>query len=180
MLSFTALEASTSSCDVSEFCADTICNGMSYQPSLEGEQADAVEDMKVDIIDEEAPGHSIINYYVPRSGEMILADSLERYITEKGIELEERDAEGHTLLHTAAMRGLPLVVQRLLGKGANPNSRNNQGIRILCSTTVLLGKVNLCKESALCLQHERLRGRLIDCLSSLERSPLFDMSSQGT
>jgi hypothetical protein len=131
--------------------------------------------MEVDIADEDLAGHTIINGYNPSNGELSIAVNLVKYLTEEYIEIEERDATGNSLLHTAATRGLPLVVLALLQKGADPNSINHQGQRIWFSTAVALQDVEneLSKkwETSLHYQH----GRLVDCLDLLERAPGFSV-----
>jgi hypothetical protein len=159
-----------------EFGYEIIGQKVQYQrPSAANRLETIDEAMQVDISDDDLAGHTIINGYTPRDGELNIAVNLIRYITDEYIQLEEKDATGHTLLHTAATRALPLVVLALLKQGANPNSINNQGHRIWFSTALELDRVEgeLSRGSEPHLHHRR--GRLVDCLDLLERSPGFEM-----
>ena len=131
------------------------------------------ESMEVDIDDEDLAGHTIINDYNSSHGEVNIAVNLVKYITLTYIKLEERDAAGDSLLHTAAAHGLPLVVLALLKQGANPNSINSQGQSIWFSTAKAFDNVEckLSQEWDTELHHQR--GRLVDCLSLLEQWPGF-------
>jgi Ankyrin repeat len=133
------------------------------------------ESVKVDIDDVDLAGHTIINGYNPRDGELNIAANIVKYITAEYVKLEEKDAVGDSLLHTAATIGLPLVVLALLQHGANPNSVNKKGQSIWFSTALAFESV----ERALATQWEEglhyQRGRLVDCLDLLERAPGFSM-----
>lgn len=60
-----------------------------------------------------------------------------RLLIEYGVDLNVRDSLGRTILEIAILWCLPNLVKLLLINGANPNSRDSQGITPLMKTAIL-------------------------------------------